>query len=86
MITKNIIQSAVNRNEIIAYFQKKYILTKMRDKFRVDRNTTIQIGTTTISERGVVNIPHTEVIFIGPEKEISKLIENFRLEFLRAGG
>ena len=81
-----IIYSAVARNELLAYFRIKSYVELSPNRFQTKLLMIISIGEITTLSSSILGIQHTLLTFRGSSKPFSKLIHQFRMDFLRAGG
>ncbi|MHA1521866.1 MAG: hypothetical protein ACTSRK_16945 [Promethearchaeota archaeon] len=93
------ILSGIPRKEIIEYFtspegqfqdgkEGKEDKEENVDNFLMytSEKCEVKIYPTAYPSNSAFTIPRTKIIFQGPEKQVTRLVTNFRKKFLRGGG
>lgn len=84
IIEKNLEMRGMSRKEIIEYFTS---ISKCIAGSRFYwHDCTIDVSEESKIELGSIFIPVTKVLFMGEEEPLERLISQFRLKFLSAGG
>jgi hypothetical protein len=85
VLEKTLEMRGMQRREIVSYFINVNEKNIVDGKF-IGEGWEVYISEEVIIELGALRIPSTTVIFQGKKESLDKIILEFRLKFLTAGG